>query len=84
METLLHCGINFPSLSIYSPKIHPVREYELRKQENIDFAEKHGIPPIDADRDAENCFAHVRGPGVREKPFSMFWQREVCNCPWSS
>jgi epoxyqueuosine reductase len=60
MEALLHSGIEF-SIYFYNPNIHPVREYELRKQENIVFAEQHNIPFIDADYDKENWFARVKG-----------------------
>ena len=33
----------------YNPNIHPREEYDLRKAENIRFAEKHSIPFVDAD-----------------------------------
>jgi predicted adenine nucleotide alpha hydrolase (AANH) superfamily ATPase len=35
----------------YNPNIHPREEYELRKAENIRFAQKHAIPFVDADYD---------------------------------
>jgi epoxyqueuosine reductase len=60
METLLHSGIDF-TIYFYNPNIHPVREYELRKDENRRFADKHNIPVIDADYDMENWFARVKG-----------------------
>ena len=60
METLVHSGIDF-AIYFYNPNIHPVREYELRKQENVDFARQHGIPFIDADYDMENWFERVKG-----------------------
>ena len=60
METMIHSGIQF-SIYFYNPNIHPVREYDLRKQENIEFAEKHSIPFIDADYDMDNWFERVRG-----------------------
>lgn len=60
MEAMLHAGIRF-SLFFYNPNIHPVKEYELRKQENVEFAAKHDIPFIDADYDMENWFARVKG-----------------------
>ena len=40
---------------------HPRKEYDLRKDENIRFAEKHNIPFIDADYDMDNWFARARG-----------------------
>src|SRR3989344_4929401 len=60
METLIHSGIDF-TIFFYNPNIHPLKEYELRKNENIAFAEKHSIPFIDADYDKENWFARVKG-----------------------
>lgn len=60
METLIHSGIDF-SIYFYNPNIHPVREYELRKEENVVFAKKHNIPFIDADYDMDNWFARVKG-----------------------
>lgn len=45
----------------YNPNIHPREEYELRKNENIRFAKKNGIPFIDADYDSESWFARVKG-----------------------
>jgi hypothetical protein len=60
MEALISSGIDF-SIYFYNPNIHPLREYELRKQENIAFAEKHNIRFIDADYDMENWFARVKG-----------------------
>jgi predicted adenine nucleotide alpha hydrolase (AANH) superfamily ATPase len=60
MEALLASNINF-SIFFYNPNIHPVQEYEIRKQENISFAEKHTIPFIDADYDKDNWFARIKG-----------------------
>src|SRR5690606_21948021 len=53
METLIESGIDF-SIFFYNPNIHPVKEYEIRKEENIRFAEKHNIPFIDCDYDTDN------------------------------
>lgn len=60
MEALLSSKINF-SIFFYNPNIHPVQEYEIRKNENIAFAKKHNIPFIDADYDKDNWFARVKG-----------------------
>ena len=43
MESLIESNINF-SIFFYNPNIHPVKEYLIRKEENIRFAEKHNIP----------------------------------------
>lgn len=60
MEALIYSDIQF-SIFFYNPNIHPVQEYEIRKNENISFAEKHGIPFIDADYDKDNWFARIQG-----------------------
>lgn len=60
MEALVFSKIDF-SIFFYNPNIHPLKEYELRKEENIRFAEKHNIPFIDADYDADNWFARAKG-----------------------
>lgn len=60
MEALVFSKIDF-SIFFYNPNIHPVQEYEIRKQENIAFAEKHNIPFIDADYDKDNWFERVKG-----------------------
>jgi len=60
MEALHASGINY-SIFFYNPNIHPKREYELRKEENISFAEKHNIEFIDADYDTDNWFERIKG-----------------------
>jgi epoxyqueuosine reductase len=60
MEAIAASGIEF-AIYFYNPNIHPREEYELRKAENIRFAEKHGIAFVDADYDMENWFKRVKG-----------------------
>src|SRR3954466_14085222 len=60
MEAMLASGIDY-TIFFYNPNIHPEREYLLRKDENIRFAEKHGVPFIDADYDTDNWFARAKG-----------------------
>jgi predicted adenine nucleotide alpha hydrolase (AANH) superfamily ATPase len=60
MEAITKAGINF-TIFFYNPNIHPREEYELRKTENIRFAEKCGIAFVDADYDTDNWFARVKG-----------------------
>jgi predicted adenine nucleotide alpha hydrolase (AANH) superfamily ATPase len=60
MEALISSEINF-TLFFYNPNIHPVQEYETRKNENVTFAKKHSIPFIDADYDKDNWFARAKG-----------------------
>jgi predicted adenine nucleotide alpha hydrolase (AANH) superfamily ATPase len=49
------------TIFFYNPNIHPLKEYELRKSENIRYAEKLAIPFIDADYDVENWFEGAKG-----------------------
>lgn len=60
MEAFLASGIDY-TIYFYNPNIHPQKEYEIRKNENIRFAEKHGIPFIDADYDRDNWFERAKG-----------------------
>ena len=52
MEAILASGIEF-TIYFYNPNIHPLKEYLIRKEENIRFAKKFGIPFIDADYDRQ-------------------------------
>jgi predicted adenine nucleotide alpha hydrolase (AANH) superfamily ATPase len=60
MEAMLASDIDY-TIYFYNPNIHPEREYLLRKDENIRFADKHGVPFVDADYDTENWFARAKG-----------------------
>lgn len=60
MAAVQASGITF-SIFFYNPNIHPKQEYEIRKAENIRFAQKHNIPFIDADYDVDNWFERVKG-----------------------
>jgi epoxyqueuosine reductase len=60
MEQMLANGIDL-TIFFYNPNIHPKKEYEIRKEENIRFAEEMRIPFIDADYDVQNWFARARG-----------------------
>lgn len=65
METLHQSGIQF-TVFFYNPNIHPLKEYEIRKEENKSFARSKGILFIDADYDRENWFTRVKG--LEEEP----------------
>ncbi len=60
MERLTESGIDY-TIYFYNPNIHPLKEYELRKNENIRFAEKHNIPFIDGDYDRDEWFRRAKG-----------------------
>jgi hypothetical protein len=60
MEAIQASGIDY-TIFFYNPNIHPLKEYELRKEENIRFAQKHQVPFVDADYDTDNWFARAKG-----------------------
>lgn len=60
MEALVVSNIDY-AIYFYNPNIHPEKEYLIRKEENIRFAEKHGVPFIDADYDKDNWFSRAKG-----------------------
>lgn len=60
MEALQASGIDY-TIFFYNPNIHPQKEYLIRKDENIRFAEQHGVPFIDADYDTDNWFERAKG-----------------------
>ena len=60
MEKMMMSGIEL-TVFFYNPNIHPKKEYEIRKNENIRFAEKMNIPFVDADYDVQNWFARAKG-----------------------
>ena len=60
MEAMLESSIDL-TIFFYNPNIHPKKEYEMRKNENIRFAEKLGINFVDADYDVQNWFERAKG-----------------------
>lgn len=60
MEALIASDIDF-TIYFYNPNIHPRKEYDLRKDENIRFAEKYDIPFVDADYDKDRWFELAKG-----------------------
>lgn len=60
MEAIQASGIE-QTVFFYNPNIHPKKEYEIRKEENIRFCEKLDIPFVDADYDTENWFDRIQG-----------------------
>ncbi len=60
MEALIASDIDF-TIYFYNPNIHPKKEYDIRKDENIRFAEKHEIPFVDADYDKDEWFSRAKG-----------------------
>ena len=65
MDAMAASGIE-TTLFFYNPNIHPRSEYELRKEENIRYAEKLGMGFVDADYDSDNWF--VRVCGLEQEP----------------
>lgn len=60
MERFVESEIDF-TIYFYNPNIHPQTEYELRKDENKRFADKHDIPFVDDDYNTEDWFARAKG-----------------------
>lgn len=60
MQRMKMSGIDV-TIFFYNPNIHPKKEYEIRKNENKRFADKLGIPCIDADYDVQNWFKRAKG-----------------------
>jgi len=49
------------TIFFYNPNIHPRKEYEIRKNENLRYAEALKIPIVDADYDVEEWYARAKG-----------------------
>ena len=49
------------TIYFYNPNIHPIEEYELRKEENKRYCETLDIRFIDADYDKDNWFDRIKG-----------------------
>ena len=60
MERLVQSGIDY-TIFFYNPNIHPLKEYDIRKDENKRFADKHQIEFIDADYDRDEWFRRAKG-----------------------
>jgi predicted adenine nucleotide alpha hydrolase (AANH) superfamily ATPase len=60
MERMKSSGIEV-TIFFYNPNIHPKKEYEIRKEENIRFAKKLGMAFVDADYDVQNWFRRAKG-----------------------
>ncbi|BAF61536.1 epoxyqueuosine reductase QueH [Candidatus Vesicomyidisocius calyptogenae] len=60
MEALAVSNID-TTIFFYNPNIHPKKEYELRKEENMRFAQKLNMLFIDADYDYNTWFDRTRG-----------------------
>jgi hypothetical protein len=60
IEAMVKSGLDL-TIFFYNPNIHPLKEYEIRKNENIRYAEKLGIDFIDADYDVQNWFSKAKG-----------------------
>ncbi|HFC52965.1 MAG TPA: epoxyqueuosine reductase QueH [Gammaproteobacteria bacterium] len=60
IEAMRKAGIEL-TIFFYNPNIHPRREYEIRKEENIRYARRHGITFFDGDYDSDAWFERVKG-----------------------
>jgi predicted adenine nucleotide alpha hydrolase (AANH) superfamily ATPase len=60
IEAMVASGLELTIL-FYNPNIHPKKEYEIRKNENIRYADKLGIKFVDCDYDVQNWFHRAKG-----------------------
>jgi predicted adenine nucleotide alpha hydrolase (AANH) superfamily ATPase len=60
MRALTASSIDF-TVFFYNPNTHPFEEYEIRKNENMRYAQKLKVPFVDADYDSANWFARIKG-----------------------
>ena len=60
MEAVAASGID-TTVYFYNPNIHPLEEYELRKEENKRYCEALNFKFIDADYDKDNWFDRIKG-----------------------
>jgi predicted adenine nucleotide alpha hydrolase (AANH) superfamily ATPase len=60
MQSAVESGIDL-TIFFYNPNIHPKKEYEIRKNENIKYAKKLNINFVDADYDVQNWFKRTKG-----------------------
>ena len=60
MEALAASNIK-TTVYFYNPNIHPIEEYEIRKNENKRFCDKLGFECIDGDYDKDNWFERIKG-----------------------
>ncbi|PJG82968.1 epoxyqueuosine reductase QueH [Caviibacterium pharyngocola] len=60
IQAVMASDVEF-TIYFYNPNIHPQKEYLIRKDENKRFADKNGIPFVDADYDRQNWFERTQG-----------------------
>jgi predicted adenine nucleotide alpha hydrolase (AANH) superfamily ATPase len=60
IEAMVASGLDL-TIFFYNPNIHPKKEYEMRKNENIKYANKLGIEFVDADYEPQTWFKRAKG-----------------------
>lgn len=60
VEEMMDVGFKV-TIFFYNPNIHPRKEYEIRKEENVRFAKQLNIPFVDADYDAGRWYKLAQG-----------------------
>ena len=60
IEAMVFSGIEL-TVFFYNPNVHPKKEYEIRKNENIRYAKKWGVNFVDADYNVQNWFKRAKG-----------------------
>jgi epoxyqueuosine reductase len=60
IQDIFKAGVDL-TIYFYNPNIHPRKEYDIRKNENIRYAQKMKIPFVDADYDPGRWFQAMKG-----------------------
>lgn len=60
IDRMVASGLDI-TIFFYNPNIHPLKEYKIRKEENMRYADKLGLSFVDADYDVQNWFARAKG-----------------------
>lgn len=87
IECMMDNGIR-PTIFYHNPNIFPQEEYEIRKAENIRYAESLGLDFVDADYDHEYWLNEVKG--LEEEPergsrcLNCFKQRMLATAKYAS
>lgn len=60
IEEMASTGVQV-TIFFYNPNIHPRKEYEIRKAENVRYAKRLGIDFVDADYDVDEWYRRAEG-----------------------
>jgi predicted adenine nucleotide alpha hydrolase (AANH) superfamily ATPase len=87
IDRMLQSDLN-PTVFYYNPNIHPLEEYETRKEENKRYCDKKGVPFVDADYDVDHWYMRVRGlenePERGKRCSVCFMMRMECTAAYAA